>query len=197
MASPFFFVKKKDGSLRPTQDYRKLNNATIKNRYPLPLISELIDKTGHAKIFSKMDVRWGYNNIRIKEDDKWKAAFRTNLGLSNPQLCFSDLPNPCHLPIIYEFDFKPLIDRGVVAVYMDDILFLQKTNDSTQLLFAKYSRFYATQPISQTGEMCFHQPEVEYLGLIIGNKQARIDPTKVSAIRDWPVPTRHKNYNDS
>jgi hypothetical protein len=63
MASPFFFVKKKEGSLRPTQDYHKLNEATIKNRYPLPLISELIDKLARVKVFSKMDVRWGYNNI--------------------------------------------------------------------------------------------------------------------------------------
>ncbi|SJL14672.1 uncharacterized protein ARMOST_18137 [Armillaria ostoyae] len=77
-ASPFFFVKKKDGSLRPVQDYRKLNEMTIKNRYPLPLISELIDKLQGAKYFTKLDVRWGYNNVRIKEGDEHKAAFRTN-----------------------------------------------------------------------------------------------------------------------
>ena len=75
MASPFFFVKKPDGKLRPTQDYRKLNEATIKNRYPLPLIGELIDKLKGAKYFTKLDVRWGYNNVRIKEGDEWKAAF--------------------------------------------------------------------------------------------------------------------------
>ena len=75
MASPFFFVKKKDGKLRPVQDYWKLNEMTIKNRYLLPLISELIDKLTHAKIFSKMGIRWGYNNIQIKEGDEWKAAF--------------------------------------------------------------------------------------------------------------------------
>ncbi len=66
MASPFFFVKKKDGKLRPVQDYRKLNEMTIKNRYPLPLISELMDKLRGAKYFSKLDVWWGYNNVRIK-----------------------------------------------------------------------------------------------------------------------------------
>ena len=78
MASPFFFVMKKDGKLRPVQDYQKLNEMTIKNCYPLPLISELIDKLTHSKIFSKMDIRWGYNNIWIKEGDEWKVAFRTN-----------------------------------------------------------------------------------------------------------------------
>ncbi len=78
MASPFFFIKKKDGKLRPVQDYWKLNEMTIKNRYPLPLISELINQLSHAKIILKMDVRWGYNNIRIKEGDEWKVAFRMN-----------------------------------------------------------------------------------------------------------------------
>ena len=85
MASPFFFVKKKDGTLRPVQDYRKLNKMTVKNCYPLPLIQELIDKLKDAKVFTKMDIRWGYNNIRIKEGDEWKAAFRTNRGLLNQQ----------------------------------------------------------------------------------------------------------------
>ena len=77
MASPFFFIKKKDGSLRPVQDYRKLNEMTIKNRYPLRLIQELIDKLKQSKYFTKMDVRWGYNNIQIAEGDEWKTAFCT------------------------------------------------------------------------------------------------------------------------
>lgn len=78
MASPVFFVKKKDGSLRFVQDYRKLNALTVKNAYPLPLISDLVTKVSKAKYFTKLDVRWGYNNVRIKEGDEWKAAFRTN-----------------------------------------------------------------------------------------------------------------------
>ncbi len=77
-ASPFFFIKKKDGTLHPIQDYRKLNKMTIKNRYPLPLISELIDKLCGAKYFMKLDVRWGYNNVQIREGDEEKAAFCTN-----------------------------------------------------------------------------------------------------------------------
>ena len=99
MASPFFFIKKKDGSLRPVQDYRKLNEMTIKNRYPLPLISKLIDKLSNAKIFSKMDIQWGYNNVRIKEGDEWKAAFRTNRGLFEPLVMFFGLTKfTCNLP---------------------------------------------------------------------------------------------------
>ena len=123
MASPFFFVKKKEGSLHPTQDYCKLNEATIKNRYPLPLVSELIDKLGPAKVFSKMDIRWGYNNICICEGDKWKAAFRTNMGLFEPTVMFFGLTNsPATFQNFMNHIFKPLIDQGTVTVYMDDIL---------------------------------------------------------------------------
>lgn len=78
MASPFFFIKKKDGTLRPIQDYQLLNAGTVPNKYPLPLIQELFDQTRGATIFTKLDVRWGYYNIRIKEGDEWKAAFQTN-----------------------------------------------------------------------------------------------------------------------
>jgi hypothetical protein len=77
-ASLFFFVKKKDGSLRPVQDYRRLNEVMIKNKYPLLLIQELIDKLRGKKYFTKLDICWGYNNMRIREGDKWKAAFRMN-----------------------------------------------------------------------------------------------------------------------
>ena len=88
MAPPFFFVKKKDGKLRPCQDYQYLNEWTIKNAYPLPLISELTDKIKDAKYFTKLDVRWGYNNIRIRDSDQWKAAFKTNRGLFEPTIIF-------------------------------------------------------------------------------------------------------------
>ena len=84
MASPVFFIKKKDGTLRLVQDYRTLNAMTVKNKYPLLLIPELIAKLGGAKYFTKLDVRWGFNNVRMKEGDEWKAAFRTNRGLFEP-----------------------------------------------------------------------------------------------------------------
>ena len=82
--SPFFFIDKKDKKLRPIQDYRKLNDVMIKNWYPLPLITELITQAQDATLFTKFDIRWGYNNIQIKEGDEWKAAFITNQGLFEP-----------------------------------------------------------------------------------------------------------------
>src|ERR1700720_4361181 len=87
------FIKKKDGSLRLVQDYRALNTKTIKNVYPLPLISDLINRLRGARYFTKLDVRWGYNNVRIKEGDEWKAAFRTNRGLFEPLVMFFGLTN--------------------------------------------------------------------------------------------------------
>ena len=77
-ASPFFFVKKKDGKLRPCQDYRYLNEHTVQDGYPLPLIADLLDKLQGAKLFTKFDVRWGYNNVRIKDGHQWKGAFTTH-----------------------------------------------------------------------------------------------------------------------
>ncbi|SJL07264.1 uncharacterized protein ARMOST_10607 [Armillaria ostoyae] len=129
-ASPFFFVKKKDGSLRPVQDYRKLNEMTIKNRYPLLLISELIDKLQGAKYFTKLDVRWGYNNVRIKEGDEHKAAFRTNQGLFEPTVMFFGLTNsPATFQWMMNDIFKDLISEGKVTIYLDDILIFTKDLD--------------------------------------------------------------------
>ena len=123
MASPFFFVKKKDGKLRPIQDYRKLNEMTIKNRYPLPLISELVNKLRGAKYFTKLDIRWGYNNVRIREGDEWKAAFRTNRGLFEPLVMFFSLTNsPATFQTMMNDILRELINEGKVIVYLDDIL---------------------------------------------------------------------------
>ena len=91
--SPVFFVPKKDGKKRMVQDYRYLNSWTIKNNYPLPLISDLIDSIGKKKVFMKMDLRWGYNNVRIKEGDEWKAAFSTPEGSFEPTVMFFGLTN--------------------------------------------------------------------------------------------------------
>ena len=92
-AFPFFFVKKKDGKLRLVQDYCVLNAWTVKNQYPLLLIPVLIRDLGGAYVYSKLDVRWGYNNIRIKEGDEWKAAFKTRRGLHQPKVMFFGMSN--------------------------------------------------------------------------------------------------------
>lgn len=123
MVSPVFLIKKKDGKLRFMQDYQKLNAVTIKNRYPLPLASNIINRLTKAKIFTKFDVRWGYNNIRIKEADQWKAAFITNRRSFELRVIYFGLTNsPATFQTLINTIFADLIVGGKVAVYMDDIL---------------------------------------------------------------------------
>ena len=129
MASPVFFIKKKDGTLWLVQDYQALNAMTVKNKYPLPLVSELINKLRGAKYFTKLDVRWGFNNVRMKEGDEWKDAFRTNRGLFEPLVMFFGLCNSlATFQTMMDNIFDDLITEGVVVVYLDDILILVMHN---------------------------------------------------------------------
>ena len=118
MASPFFFVNKKDGKLRPCQDYQYLNEHTVKNAYPLPLISELLDKLKGAKHFTKLDVRWGYNNIRIRDGDQWKVAFKTNKGLFKPTVMFFGMCNsPATFQSMMDAIFSDMINESIVIIH--------------------------------------------------------------------------------
>ena len=190
MASPFFFVKKKDGLLRPVQDYRKLNNMTVKNRYPLPLISELINKLKGARYFTKLDIRWGYNNVRIKEGDEWKAAFRTNCGLFEPLVMFFGLTNsPATFQTMMNDIFKDLIEEGKVLVYLDDILIFSMTLGEHRTIVSRVLQILRANKLFLKPEKCeFEKPETEYLGVIVGRGQVRMDPVKVKGISEWPVP---------
>ena len=117
MASPFFFVKKKDGKLQPCQDYCYLNDWTIKNAYPLPLISEIMDKIKGAKYFTKFNVHWGYNNVWIRKEDQWKAAFKTNRGLFKPTVMFFEMCNlPATFQAMMDSIFSDMIEGCIVIV---------------------------------------------------------------------------------
>lgn len=118
MASPFFFVSKKDGALHPCQDYRYLNNGTVKNAYPLPLIQDLLDKLHGSQFFTKLDIRWGYNNIRIKDGDQWKAAFTTPRGLFEPTVMFFGLCNsPATFQNFMNDIFRDMILKKIISLY--------------------------------------------------------------------------------
>ncbi len=99
MGAPVFFVKKKDGSLCLVQDYQKLNEITVKNSYPLPLVSNVLTHLCDAEFFTILDLQWGFNNVQIKEGDEWKAAFRTNRGLFEPTIMFFGL---CNSPVTFQ-----------------------------------------------------------------------------------------------
>ena len=119
--------KKETDALRPCQDYRYVNSHTIKDAYPLPLVSDLIDKVKDATTFTKFDVRWGYNNIRIKDGDQWKAAFITHKGLFEPTVMFFGLCNsPATFQRFMNESFKDMIAEGWLVVYMDNLLLSSK-----------------------------------------------------------------------
>jgi len=130
MAAPVFFIKKKDGLLRLVQDYRALNSITVKNKYPLPLISELVSQLRGAQYFTKLDVCWGFNNICIKPGNEWKAAFQTNQGMFEPLVMFFGMTNsPATFQTMINNIFRDLIAEGIIVVYLDDILIFTRTEE--------------------------------------------------------------------
>ena len=199
--SPFFFVKKKDGKLRLVQDYHALNAWTVKNQYPLPLIPVLIRDLGGAHIYSKLDVRWGYNNIRIREGDEWKAAFKTKRGLHQPKVMFFGMSNSPptfqgFMDDIYYATIAKHEARGTfIQIYMDDIGIATKIPSLHAHIDAVSNVLQVVQEHSLyfKPEKCiFHAPSMEYLGLILERTQTRMDPVKVAGVRDWPTPTMVK-----
>ncbi len=195
MASPVFFIKKKDGSLRLVQDYRALNDMTIKNKYPLPLISELVNKLRGAKYFTALDVRWGYNNVRMKEGDEWKAAFRTNRGLFEPLVMFFGLCNsPATFQTMMNELFRELITEGKVVVYIDDILIFTETMEEQIEVVRRVLQILRDNHLYLKPEKCkFHQNKVEYLGLVVSHNSLEMDPVKVKGVAEWPTPKCKKD----
>jgi hypothetical protein len=200
-ASPFFFVKKKDGKLRPVQDYRRLNSHTVRNQYPLPLIAQLISDLSGAHIFSKVDVRQGYNNIRIKKGDEWKAAFKTKFGHWEPLVMFFGLTNsPSTFQEMMNVIYKEVIEkhaaRGtIIRIYMDDIAIattgtMQDHIDAVRdiLRVAEQHDLYF-----KLSKCTFHASSIDYLGVIIEKGMTRMDPVKIAGIKNWPTPIKVKD----
>ena len=170
--------------MRPVQDYRKLNDITVKNRYPLPLIGELVDRLKSAKYYTKLDIRWGYNNIRMKEGDEWKAAFRTNRGLFEPLVMFFGLTNsPATFQTMMNHLFRDLINRGKVVVYMDDIMIFTDTLAEHRKIVKEVLTILRQNKLSLKHTKCeFEVLETEYLGLIVAQGSVRMDKGKVQGV---------------
>ncbi|GJT27359.1 putative reverse transcriptase domain-containing protein [Tanacetum coccineum] len=187
--APVLFVKKKDGSFRMCIDYRELSKLTVKNRYPLPRIDDLFDQLQGSSVYSKIDLRSGYHQPRVQEEDIPKTAFRTcyshykfqvmPFGLTNAPAVFMDLMNRV---------CKPYLDKFVI-VFIDDILIYSKNKQEHEdhlnliLELLKKEELYA-----KFSKCEFWIPKVQFLGHVIDSEGIHVDPAKIESIKDWASP---------
>ena len=186
----FFFVGKKDGGLRPCIDYRGLNSITVKNRYPIPLISSAFATLQKARFFTELDLRNAYHLVRMREGDEWKTTFNTPrghyeylvmpFGLMNAPAVFQALVNDV---------LRDVINHNVF-VYLDDILVFSETLEEhvahVRLILQRLleNRLYAK------AEKCeFHRSTVQFLGFVVSRGKIAMDPSKTEAVMSWPTPT--------
>jgi len=182
-------VKKKDGKLCLVQDYCVLNAMTVKNKYPLPLIQELIAKLRGAQYFTKLDVRWGFNNVQIKEGEEWKATFRTNRGLYKPLVMFFSITNsPATFQTMMDNIFEDLILEGIVMVYLDNILIFTETLEEHWKITRRVLELLERHKLYLHSNKCeFEKTTIEYLGVIISHNSIAMDPVKIPGITEWPA----------
>jgi len=188
--SPILFVPKPNGrGLRLCVDYRGLNAVTIPNRYPLPLMQELQDRVQGAQWFTKMDLKNGFNLIRIREGDEWKTAFRTRYGLYKFQVMPFGLTNaPSTFQDMMNHILSDVLDVGVLA-YMDDILIYAKTEEEHDRLVKEVLRKLQQNWLAVSPEKCvWKAKEVEFLGYIIGRDGIKMSTGKVEAVLSWKTP---------
>ncbi|KAL0556560.1 hypothetical protein IC582_005074 [Cucumis melo] len=185
--APVLFVKKKDGSMRLCIDYRELNKVTVKNRYPLPRIDDLFDQLQGATIFSKIDLRSGYHQLRIRDSSIPKTAFRSryehyefivmSFGLTNALAIFMDLMNRV---------FKDFLDSFVI-VFIDDILIYSKTEaEHEEHLHQVLETLRANRLYVKFSKCEFWLKKVSFLGHVVSSEGVSVDPAKIEAITNWP-----------
>ena len=194
-ASPCFFITKKDGSHHLVQDYQKSNAFTVKDKTPLPHIDDLLDILEDGKLFTKMDIIWGYNNVHIKEGHEWKAAFLTLKGLFKPTIMYFGL---CNLPgtfmCMMQTIFHDMIHQQKCAIYMDDLIFKGKTKEELRQNTLEGLEILAKHDLYIKESKCYWEvEEVPVLGHIVGKGQLHMEATKVKTILEWETPKNRKD----
>ena len=183
------FAKKKDKTLRLCIDYQQLNTVTIKNRYPLPRIDDLFDQLRGARVYSKIDLRTGYHQLRVREADIPKTTFKTRyghfeftimpFGLTNAPTAFMDLMHRVFQPYLYQF----------VVIFVDDILiFSQSKREHEDHLRVVLQLLRDHQLYAKFGKCEFWLTEVRFLGHVVSTLRVSIDPEKVEAVMSWERP---------
>ncbi|GJX94969.1 putative reverse transcriptase domain-containing protein [Tanacetum coccineum] len=187
--APVLFVKKKDGSFQMCIDYQELNKLTVKNRYPLPRIDDLFDQLQGSSVYSKIDLRLGYHQLRVREEDILKMAFRTQyghcefqvmpFGLTNAPAVFMDLMNRV---------CKPYLDKFVI-VFIDDILIYSKNKKEHEEHLKAILELLKKEELYAKFSKCeFWIPKVQFLGHVIDSQGIHVDPAKIESIKDWASP---------
>ena len=188
--APVLFVKKKDGSLRLCIDYRGLNKVTIKNKYPLPRIDDLFDQLAGSRVFSRIDLRSGYHQLKVRAEDIPKTAFRTryghyeflvmSFGLTNAPAAFMELMNRV---------FHDYLDKFII-VFIDDILIYSNSEADHVRHLRTVLQILREQKLYVKLKKCqFWLDSVSFLGHIISQEGVSIDPAKVEVIHNWAQPT--------
>jgi len=183
------FVKKKDGSFRMCIDYRGLNKLTVKNQYPLPRIDDLFDQLQGASVFSKINLQSCYHQLRVREEDIPKTAFRTRYGHYEFQVMSFSLTNaPAVFMDLMNRVCKPYLDKFVI-VFIDDILIYSKSSEEHEEHLRLILGFLREEKLYAKFSKCeFWIPSVQFLGHVIDSQGVHVDPAKIKAIKEWAAP---------
>ncbi|GKE44499.1 putative reverse transcriptase domain-containing protein, partial [Tanacetum coccineum] len=187
--APVLFVKKKDGSFRMCIDYQELNKLMVKNRYPLPRIDDLFDQLQGSSVYSKIYLRSGYHQLRVREEDIPKTTFRTryghyefqvmSFGLTNTPAVFIDLMNRV---------CKPYLDKFVIVIINDILIYSKRKQEHEEHLKLILELLKKDELYAKFSKCEFWIPKVQFLGLVIDSQCIHVDPAKIKSIKDWASP---------
>lgn len=184
--SPILFVKKKDGTMRMCVDYRTLNSMTIKNKYPLPRIDDLLDGLRKAKYFSRIDLRSGYHQMKIRDSDISKTAFTTRYGLYEFTMVSFSLTNaPAYFMNMMNKVFMEELDKFVVVFINDILIYSETSEEHEEHLRIVLKRLWQHQLYAKFSKCELWMEEVAFLGHMLSAKGVAIDPAKIEAVTEW------------